>query len=239
MVPVPGHETPTSEPLIWLRREADGKTTIATFPTALTENIKQDEKMGDPNESLRGLKPMSEMPPLSSLGLSESTIHVFSRLVRARRSAAAALDSRFPIAEALHSQSKLSSPTQSDQHELQRIESTVKAILGILTKYRRIIITSNGYIGTAHPQVRKGDKIFSLQGSSIPYVVLRAANLPPDQLSKINEDIEKIRSGNKGTASNGEGRATSFHVIGEASLAGIQRLQSTPPEWKIECVGLI
>lgn len=116
-----------------------------------------------------------------------------------KRSAAAALDSQFPIAEALYSQSKLSSLIQSDQYKLQRIEGIIKDMLGNFTKYRRIITTSNGYIGTAHSQVRKGDKIYSLQGSSIPYVVLRAENLPLDELSKINENIEKIRSRNEGT----------------------------------------
>ncbi|KAE8446548.1 hypothetical protein EG329_011880 [Mollisiaceae sp. DMI_Dod_QoI] len=38
---------------------------------------------------------------------------------------------------------------------------------------RRMMVTSKGYIGTAHPQSRVGDSIVLLQGASVP-IILRS-----------------------------------------------------------------
>ena len=117
----------------------------------------------------------------SGLGFSLSSQRVSNRLVRVRRNAAAALNTRFPVAVALHDAPKSSSLTEN---ELEKIELTVKATLGKLVRYRRIMTTSSGNIGMAHPQVRKNDKICSFLDRE-PLLLLREEPLEPDGFPRI------------------------------------------------------
>jgi hypothetical protein len=171
----------------------------------------------------------------SDSGISQSSRKVFNRLVRAHRNAAAALNTRFPVAAALHGASKSSSLTEN---ELEKIELTVKAMLAKLIQYRRIVTTSVGSIGMAHPQVRKNDKICYFQGSEPTFVILREEPLPPDKLPRMAARTGESSSGR--VASTDENQAYKiFRVIGEATLAGFLNPEFVPQDLKWELFALI
>jgi hypothetical protein len=241
-----GHGTKESSEATQLDKDAndpfiDGDTPLAqqSLATARVNEMKYDDQ-AESTEQIPIIKiirpggveadertPNSGDPPdglMAKPEIHRSANKVFNRMIRVRRNSRTWLESRFSVAAALSSGSNNFSLTEI---ELEKIELTVKSMLEILARYRRIITTSNGYIGSAHPQVRKGDKICFFPGGGESYVILREGDPSPEKLTKI--DTERDPAGDIHAM-------TLYRVIGEASIAGLQRFES--PEFKWELFGL-
>ena len=168
----------------------------------------------------------------SGLGFSLSSLKVFNRLVRVRRNATAALNARYPVSAALHNAPKSSSLTEN---ELEKIELTVKALLAKLVRYRRIITTSSGNIGMAHPQVRKNDTICSFRDRE-QLLILREEPLLPDEPPRMATWTTEHSSG-EADPNNKTHAFRKYRVIGEVDLAGLHNPEFLPDslEWEL-CV---
>ncbi len=176
------------------------------------------EKRHQFNISSEGRR-FSIIPDSSSASGIWQSHKVFHRLVRALRNETATRNRRFPIAAALHNASKSSSLTEN---ELEKIELTVKAMLVDLSRYKRIVTTSAGAIGMAHPQVHKNDQICYFRGCESSLVILREEPLSPDEPPRVPAWTRERPSG-KVVSTNEDQAYKRFRVIGQASLSSFLR----------------
>lgn len=262
---LPHERTVGSHPLALRQGIAEGIETTQTEEDIdnLVQNLPlleldeaEDEDHAESTRQVPGLEPegdgVNETPheiavstdgqriPIATLlssdsGISQSSAKVFNRLVRAHRNAASALNTRFRVAAALHDASKSSSLTEN---ELEKIELTVKALLAKLIRYRRIVTTSVGSIGMAHPQVHKNDKICYFQGSESTLIILREESLSPDKLLRMAAQTGKSSSDRVASTDENQTYKT-FRVIGEATLAGFLNPEFFPQGLKWELFALI
>jgi hypothetical protein len=181
--------------------------------------------------SSRSTEAPTEQVRLSRLGFQSSSTAVFediSRMVKEGITSGALCFSPPP--------SSSSPPFSSDKMaKIQEIFNHMSMV--VIGSHRRLFTTKNGYIGTAHPQAQKGDKIFMMQGASAPFVILRDETWPAPASRSSNDtqrsghngaqEEREEEGGNTNTNAVRTGPKNLYRVIGEATLGGITQLEST------------